>query len=308
MRSEQTLVAVRTVAAPPGELYRVVADPAWWPAVFPECVHAEREAAAPGSDRLRVWSHTGERVRVRTVARTLDPGGLRIGFTEPGTGRGVWTFKALRGGHSEIVLTQRIVAGNEVPDAEADLAALDRVAGQPHAVDAVLLDFADVMPLETTAQDAYRFVAESDRWPDLLPHVARVDLVQEHAVAGEPVVQDMTMDTLTADGGRHTTRSIRLCFPATTTSSGRIVYKQLLPPTQLVGHSGAWDFADGPAADRTGPARAVATHRLALDAAVATELLGDGATLADARAHLRAVLGANSRATLAAAAGSGAVA
>jgi aromatase len=41
-----------------------------------------------------------------------------------------------------------------------------------------------------------------------------------------------------------------------------------------------------------------ARHTVAIDPAAVTEVLGAGATLDDARSHLRDVLGANSRATL----------
>lgn len=117
----------------------------------------------------------------------------------------------------------------------------------------------------------------------------KVTLTEEAAGTGpaetrDMTVQDMTMETVTTDGGTHTTRSIRLCVPARS-----IVYKQLVPPALLSGHCGAWTFGED---------TVTARHTVAIDPARVEEVLGKGATVADARTHLREVLGANSRATL----------
>jgi aromatase len=135
-------------------------------------------------------------------------------------------------------------------------------------------------------------VNRADLWPDRLPHVERVELTE-----GPPGVQDMTMDTVTSEGTRHTTRSIRLCFP-----TERIVYKQLVPPALLLGHSGSWRFGPAARPDGSGGADgAVVTsrHMVAIDPTRVEPILGAGSTLGDARAYLRDALGANSRATLA---------
>jgi hypothetical protein len=99
----------------------------------------------------------------------------------------------------------------------------------------------------------------------------------------------MEMDTVTADGSAHTTRSIRVCLPYES-----IVYKQLVPPALLLGHSGAWTFED--TADG---AVVTAEHTVAIDPAAVAGVLGEGATIARAREFLRSALGANSRTTLA---------
>jgi aromatase len=238
-----------------------------------------------------------------TSRRELDRPGLRIAFAQersfpPVTAMdGDWTFRPLADGRTEIVLRHRFavdgdrralerVAAGVDHNSEKELAALERVAAQGHPVDDVVLTFADTVPLPQGTASAYRFVAESDRWPTRLPHVRRVTLRRPG-----PGVQDMEMETVTQDGGVHTTRSLRLCFP----EENRIVYTQLRPPSVLLGHSGSWVFTGGPLP------QAVATHTVVIDAKRVPQLLGPDATLADARAHLRTVLGANSRATLGAA-------
>jgi aromatase len=97
------------------------------------------------------------------------------------------------------------------------------------------------------------------------------------------------MDTVTPDGHTHTTKSIRLCFP-----DERIVYKQLLPPALLLGHSGAWSFAPGPGDDTVVTSR----HVVAINPAAIPDVLGPGRTLDDARRYAHEALSANSRTTL----------
>jgi hypothetical protein len=144
--------------------------------------------------------------------------------------------------------------------------------------------FEDEIPLDGSAEDAYVFIDRSDLWPQRLPHVARVRLLDP-----QPGVQDMEMETTTADGGTHTTRSIRLCFP-----SDRIVYKQLVTPELLLGHSGSWHLRKGEDGDV-----ATARHTVVINPDAVAKVLGPDRTLADAREFVRGALGANSRTTMA---------
>ncbi len=249
---------------------------------------------------------------------------------------GEWLFRPLPGGRTEIVLTHHFAVLDRPGAAEStatavdrnslsELAALSAVAEQAHPLSDLVFSFTDTMPVAVPPAEAYDFLARADRWPDLLPHVRRTRLRvpgdtprpdpepgRELPPAGQGIeqdggtvvpelemtvqdvemtVQDLEMDTLTDDGGTHTTRSIRLCRAPDT-----IVYKQLVRPAALLGHAGAWTLTHGP----TGTT-ATALHTVALDAARIVELLGPGATPAQAREHLRRVLGSNSRRTLAAA-------
>jgi len=208
---------------------------------------------------------------------------------------GAWEFRPLPGGRTEVVLEHDFTAVDD--DAESlawiteavdrnspvELAALARVAEQDHAVDDLVFSFEDVVRLPGTAADVYDFVYRADAWPDRLPHVRSLVLQEE-----EPGVQHIGMDTLTADGSTHTTTSVRLCF-----EPGLIVYKQLVPPRILFGHSGSWTFEESAEG-----AIVTARHTVAIDPGAVREVLGTGKTVADAREFLREALGKNSRATL----------
>ncbi len=96
------------------------------------------------------------------------------------------------------------------------------------------------------------------------------------------------MDTVTPDGAAHTTASVRVCFPGT-----RIVHKQTRLPALMAAHTGEWRLT----AVRGGVAVASA-HTVVLREEAVPDVLGAGATVADARAYVREALSANSRITL----------
>lgn len=289
------------VDAPPEALYELVADVRRWPVVFGPSVHVRVLERHPDRERFQLWAVVAGEVKNWVSRRTLDEQALRITFEQERSHppiaamSGAWTFRALSPGRTEVVLDHRfsVTGGEEVlatitaavdRNSEQELAALGRIAGLGHPVDEVIQTFSDTAELPCTAADAYDFVHRSDLWPERLPHVGRVVLSEP-----QPGVQDMEMDTVTADGGAHTTRSIRLCF-----EGERIVYKQLVPPGLLFGHSGEWEFTDGP-----NGALVTARHTVAVDPAAAGKLLGEHSTLADAQRYLRDALGGNGRATMA---------
>ncbi|SDD12369.1 aromatase/cyclase [Actinokineospora iranica] len=289
------------VAAAPAKVYDLVAQVRRWPVIFEPTVHVRQLDRGAGVERFQIWALVNGTVKNWISRRTLDERNLSITFEQERSQApvlsmgGRWSFRPTGDGRTEVVLEHWFTATDSDAVAAAvdhnsgrELAALGRVAEQPHPTDELVFTFTDRVALDGTAKAAYRFVNDSGRWPERLPHVGRVALRED-----EPGVQDMEMDTVTADGGKHTTRSIRLCFPPE-----RIVYKQLVPPALLAGHAGAWDFADGPDG-----AHAVATHTVAINPAAIATVLGPDSTVDDARTFLRTALGANSRATLAHAAG-----
>ncbi|MFD7709343.1 aromatase/cyclase [Streptomyces sp. NPDC059785] len=296
-RSEHTL----TTTAPAGALYALVADVGRWPAVFEPTVHVHHLERAERSERFEIWAEVNGEVVHWTSRRVLDPERRYISFrqdhsTPPVTSMsGGWLFRELPSGGTEIVLRHRFAVADDDPAAVAavtaaldrnsarELAALGRLAAGGHAVDEVVFAFSDTIELSVPAAEAYEFVARAERWPDLLPHVSRVDLAEPR-----PDVQQMEMDTVTPDGSRHTTRSVRICRPG-----AWIAYKQQVTPRLLAGHSGQWSFTDGPSGSF-----ATARHTVVIDPAAVPGVLGPEATPADARAYLRDALGRNSRATL----------
>jgi aromatase len=298
----QRTVHSQRVAASPQVLYDLVADVGRWPVLLGPTLHVDVLERTPHDERFRLWALVGGDAKTWTSRRTLDPEQRRIGFeqerTQPPIASmgGVWRFRSLDDGGTEMLLEHSFTAVGDDPgtlehlsaavdrNSEDELAALGRLAELGHPLDELVFAFEDVVPLPVSAKAAYDFVYHSELWSERLPHVGRVVLHEP-----QPQVQDMEMDTVTSEGSRHTTRSIRICFP-----DERIVYKQLVPPALLLGHSGAWSFASGP----DGGAVVTARHMVAIDPTKVETVLGAGSTLADARTYLRDALGANSRATL----------
>ncbi|TYR64464.1 aromatase/cyclase [Streptomyces parvus] len=298
-RSEHTL----TVSAPAEDLYALVADVRRWPAVFEPTVHVCHLAREGRTERFEIWAEVNGEVAHWRSHRVLDPRRLYVSFRQehsrpPVTSMsGGWLFRRPADGGTEIVLRHRFTVADDDPAAVArveealdrnsarELGALAALTGTGHAVDDLVFSFTDTIPLRGSggALGAYTFVERAERWADLLPHVARVDLTEP-----EPGVQWLEMDTVTADGSTHTTRSARICR-----APEWIAYKQQRTPRLLSGHSGEWTFAqtaDGPVA--------TARHTVAIDPSGITEVLGPEATTSDARAYLRDALGRNSLATL----------
>ncbi|MDH6623533.1 aromatase [Streptomyces sp. LBL] len=296
-RSEHTV----TVAAPAEALYALVADVTRWPAVFEPTVHVRHLAREGRTERFEIWAEVNGAIAHWRSRRVLDPRRLYVSFSQEHSRppvmsmSGGWLFRRLADGRTEIVLRHRFTVADDDPGAVArveealdrnsarELGALAALAETGYPADDLVFSFTDTIPLQGTAQDAYTFIERGERWADLLPHVARVELTEP-----EPGVQWLEMDTVTADGSTHTTLSARICR-----APEWIAYKQQRTPRLLSGHSGEWTFTQTP----EGPV-ATARHTVAVDPSAIVEVLGADATLADARAYLRDALGGNSRATL----------
>lgn len=304
-RTEHTL----TVAAPVQVLYDLVADVTLWPAVFGPSVHVRHLERTARGEVFEIWAQVNGAVTNWTSRRSLDPGRHYVGFRQqrpfaPLTSMGGgWLFRPLPDGRTEVALRHRFSVAGDAPEAvrrvldaldrnsAEELAALARIAELGHPLQDVVFSFTDVVPLGNSPEEAYDFVNRADLWAERLPHVRRVRLTED-----VPGVQSLEMDTVTADGSAHTTRSVRVCE-----ASSWIAYKQYVLPKLLLGHSGLWTFSDG----EEGPV-ATARHTVAIDPAAVTEVLGAQATLADARAFVREALGRNSMTTMTHAAAHGA--
>ncbi|MFI7410010.1 aromatase/cyclase [Streptomyces sp. NPDC049627] len=296
----------RVVHAPPAPLYDLVADVTLWPAVFGPTVHARRLEGGRDSERIRLWATVNGRVSDWVSRRALDPARLTVGFEQEVSSPpvasmgGEWNFTELSGGRTEVVLKHHFTVVDDEPAAvtwvhealdrnsAAELAALARIAESGHPPREIVFSFTDTLALTGPAEAAYDFVARADLWPRRLPHVAGVTLTET-----APGVQDLRMETATADGSTHTTHSVRVCR-----RPEWIAYKQVVTPELLLGHSGLWTFGEGP----KGPF-ATASHTVALNPEAVSRVLGADRTTADARQHVRELLGRNSRTTLSYAAG-----
>jgi len=297
---QESAVHVLSSAASSSVLFNLVADVSRWPTILDPVIHVGYCGRSGQAEWFELWVLVGDQVCSWRTRRRLDADQGRIAFEQERTHRpvtgmaGLWEFQPLDGGGSRVELShwftvdggdaerEQVVAAVD-HNSTRDLAALCRLATLGPSVNELVFSFSDQVRLPVSAADAYSFVERSDRWPEVLPHVSRVELTEP-----QPGVQDMEMESVSVDGRVHTTRSLRLCFPAE-----RIVYKQLVPPALLLGHCGAWEFADV-----GGGSVVTARHTVAINPAAVAEVLGPGHSLADARTYLRDALGANSLQTL----------
>jgi len=101
-------------------------------------------------------------------------------------------------------------------------------------------------------------------------------------------VQVLEMDTSTPHGATHTTKSYRVLLP-----HQGIAYKQVTLPSLLSVHTGFWTVT------QTDHGVAVSSrHTVSLNPDNIAMVLGEHATIADAREHVQEALSTNSRATL----------
>ncbi len=292
------------VGAPAEAVYRLVADVANWPVVFPPTVHVEHVERGPRSERIRIWATANGEVRNWTSRRELDPAGLVVRFRQevsrtPVAGMGgAWVVEPRGPRSCSVRLTHDFTAVGDDPAAvawislavdrnsTAELAALKAAAERAEELAGLTLTFDDAVLVEAPAAEVYAFIDRADRWPERLPHVAAARLTERR-----PGAQVLEMDTRTADGATHTTKSVRVCLPP-----DRIVYKQSVAPALLDVHTGRWRFEEV-----AGGTLVTATHTVVVAPSAIAGVLGPDATVETATGYLRTALGRNSTATMLAA-------
>jgi aromatase len=291
-----------TISAPAEATYRLLADVANWPRIFPPTIYADYVEKDGQTERIRIWATAGTDVKNWTSRRELDPERLRIDFRQEASSPpvaamgGGWRVEALSATECAVRLTHDYRAVNAgglawIDDvvernSRAELAALKAQAelGQAHAE--TICSFSDTVRVNGPAKEVYDFINEADLWPQRLPHVVTVRLEEQ-----VPGLQTLGMDTRSPDGSVHSTKSYRVTFP-----HQRIVYKQVTMPPLMTLHTGCWTVTE----DEAG-AVASSQHTFAVNTARIDKVLGPGASVADAVDYVRAALSANSRATLGAA-------
>jgi aromatase len=292
-----------TVAAPPETVYGIIADAGMWPVHFHPTVHVEQLEQGEGTERFRIWAVAGAEVKSWTSRRELDPEALRITFrqevSQPPVAvmAGAWLMKPLPDGGTQVVLQHSYSAVDDDPkglvwideatdrNSRTELANIKAIAERAAQQEELRLTFEDSVLVHGAPSDVYDFLYRAQDWPDRLPHVSRMTLQED-----EPGVQIMEMDTVTADGSRHTTKSVRVCFDG---ERKRIVYKQTVVPPLMTAHTGVWTLA----AVRDG-VTVTSQHTVVIRPEAVEGVLGDGATVAHAREFARTALSANSRITL----------
>ncbi|MEU1607202.1 aromatase/cyclase [Micromonospora matsumotoense] len=279
----------------------LVADLAGWSQLHRPAVHAEDLGRDASGDLVQRWYVTGfDTVRTWRERRTTEEGGRRIAFThEPAEPpfadvRGAWTFDGQPDGSTVAVLRVEFALRDADPaeatrqvdllrqDSRAELETLRYAAEHRDELSELIISFEDPLFVAGSVSDAYTYLYEADKWPDRIPHVVRLAMTEE-----VPNIQFFDMDTVSADGSEHTTRSVRICLP-----NRKIVYKQTQPPATMTAHAGHWVFTETPEGLILG-ARHTCTIR-----PEGLHLLGEGTTVTKARRYLRKVLSANSMGNL----------
>ncbi|RMB82959.1 aromatase/cyclase [Streptomyces shenzhenensis] len=301
--SESDVIRTRhtiDVAAEPKAVYELIAAAEDWPHIFPPTVHVAKLDGDSRSERLRIWAFANGEVRSWTSRRELDPSSLRVAFRQEVSSApvaamgGEWIIKAAPGGSSVVLLHDFTVVDDDSTAREwveravdtnsgSELAALKTAAESLAAEPRALLSFADFVDISGPQQEVYDFLWRADLWKERLPHVSRLVLTEP----GEDL-QTVEMDTRTADGSVHTTKSVRVGF-----GPDRLVYKQIQVPPLMTAHTGRWTIEP---TERG--VRATSQHTVVLRTDRVQELLGPDATIDTARDLVRSALGKNSTATL----------
>ncbi|MEV7992569.1 aromatase/cyclase [Streptomyces sp. NPDC086077] len=290
-----------TISAPAADVYRLIADVANWPRIFPPTIYVDHLERSRDEELIRIWATAGGEPKNWTSRRVLDPDALRITFrqqvsTPPvATMGGTWIIEPQDEGTSRVRLLHDYTAVDDDPaslkwideavdrNSRSELAALKSNVELAAASEELTFSFEDTVEVEGSAKDAYDFVNEAGLWSERLPHVATVRLTED-----SPGLQTLEMDTRAKDGSTHTTRSYRVCL-----EGRRIAYKQTTLPALMNLHTGYWTFTD----TGTG-STASSQHTVVLRPENIEKILGPGAGVAEAREYVRSALSTNSRATL----------
>ncbi|MEV7217398.1 aromatase/cyclase [Kitasatospora cineracea] len=293
-----------TIGAPAAAVYQLLADVTNWPRIFPPTIHVDRVEAEGDEERIRIWATANGQPKDWTSRRTLDPEALRITFRQEipappvAAMGGTWILEPLDAGTTRVRLLHDYRAIGDDPhdllwieravdkNSTSELQALKENVELVHAADReeLTFSFVDTVQVAGRAKDLFDFVNEAGKWADRLPHVAVVRLAED-----TPGLQELEMDTRAKDGSVHTTKSYRVVFP-----SWKIAYKQVTLPALMTLHTGEWTFvenAEGTAAS--------SQHTVTINTANIARILGEQATVADARAYVHTALSTNSSATLA---------
>lgn len=291
-----------TIEAPAEIVYDIIADVSRWPQFFAPNVHVEQLEHDAGSERIHIWATANGEVKHWISRRELDRANLSVSFrqevSQPPVASmgGKWVVTPVSPAGSLLELYHDFSAVDGSAEGQewiraaldrnsaAELEGIKRIAELADELDELMFTFDDTVHIDGAGKDVFDFLDRADLWPERLPHVARLDLTEE-----TPGLQVMAMDTRTADGSVHTTESVRVVF-----GEDRIVYKQTTVPALMTAHTGRWTIvpADGGGVDVT------SRHTVIIKAAAVEKVLGEGKTVADARAYIHRALSTNSTNTL----------
>ncbi|MFF5141972.1 aromatase/cyclase [Streptomyces sp. NPDC013157] len=290
-----------TISAPAAEVYRLIADVANWPRIFPPTIYVDHLERSGNEELIGIWATANGEAKNWTSRRVLDPEGLRITFrqtvsTPPVASMGgTWIIEPLDAATSRVRLLHDYTAVGDDPaglawideavdrNSRSELAALKTNVELATASQELTFSFEDTVRVEGAAKDLYDFVNEADRWSERLPHVATVRLTED-----TPGLQTLEMDTRAKDGSTHTTKSYRVCL-----DGRKIAYKQTTLPALMNLHTGYWTFRETDEGTF-----ASSQHTVVLRPENIAKILGPEAGVAEAREYVQGALSTNSRATL----------
>ncbi|MFF3984057.1 aromatase/cyclase [Streptomyces sp. NPDC001601] len=290
-----------TVSAPAAEVYRLIADVANWPRIFPPTIYVDHLERSGNEELIGIWATANGEAKNWTSRRVLDPDGLRITFrqtvsTPPVASMGgTWIIEPAGEGASRVRLLHDYTAVGDDPaglawideavdrNSRSELAALKTNVELATASEELTFSFEDTVRVDGAAKDLYDFVNEADRWSERLPHVATVRLTED-----APGLQTLEMDTRAKDGSTHTTKSYRVCL-----DGRKIAYKQTTLPALMNLHTGYWTFRETDEGTF-----ASSQHTVVLRPENIAKILGPEAGVAEAREYVQGALSTNSRATL----------
>lgn len=289
------------IAAPAADIYRLLADVANWPRIFPPTIYVDRVEQGENEELIHIWATANGEAKRWTSRRVLDPENLRIEFRQQVSAppvaamSGTWVIEQVSDHVSRVRLLHAYRAVDDDPaglewidravdgNSRSELAALRTNVEQAHAAADLTFSFVDSVHVDGSAKDVFDFLNEADRWAERLPHVATVRFAED--AAG---LQTLEMDTRAKDGSTHTTTSFRVTFP-----HHRIAYKQITLPALMTLHTGYWTQEETAAG-----VLASSQHTVVINTANIARVLGPDATVADAKEYVRTALSTNSRATL----------
>ncbi|MFD4503893.1 aromatase/cyclase [Streptomyces sp. NPDC058457] len=290
-----------TISAPATEVYRLIADVANWPRIFPPTIYVDHLERSGDEELIGIWATANGEAKNWTSRRVLDPEALRITFrqtvsTPPVASMGgTWIIEPADEGASRVRLLHDYTAVDDDPaglawideavdrNSRSELAALKTNVELATASEELTFSFEDTVRVDGSAKDLYDFVNEADRWSERLPHVATVRLTED-----TPGLQTLEMDTRAKDGSTHTTKSYRVCL-----DGRKIAYKQTTLPALMNLHTGYWTFRETDEGTF-----ASSQHTVVLRPENIERILGPEAGVAEARAYVQGALSTNSRATL----------
>ncbi|MFI6497897.1 aromatase/cyclase [Nonomuraea typhae] len=301
MTTTHTAEHVIAIEAEPGEVYRLIADVTGWHLLFEPTIHVEHLGRTGREERFRIWATANDGVLSWTSRRELDEEAGRIRFWQEVSQHpvesmwGEWCFEPVGGGTRVRLLHHYRVVGDDPEDGKwveqavdrnsiKELNALREAAEQGAERSRLGLTFEDTLRIQAPADQVYDFLYRAQDWPQLLPHVATVSLREE-----TPGLQVLEMETLSPDGHRHATKSIRVCSPGES-----IVYKQIRVPALLTLHTGRWTVRE----EGAGTVAVTSQHSVMVDPAAISRVLGESAGVAEALAYARRALSTNSLTTL----------